>query len=328
MFVCVKKERGVTYVQNSQENVILFPKWKTRLEDKSLQAMKEKKYEEALENLNKLLNYHVNNHEVIIGKLICLMELGRYEEAQDYCEEVLKYKSAHYYHYVHMYLTILFQTSQYEALMEQVEYEFMNEQIPGMIRDQFQQLYDMSEKMKDDIKIEKHSEYINELNQAIKNEDHSLQWRLIENLRKMNSKPTRKIIALLENKTIHPVTKTAIFHWLQEKEMDEDVAVKKLNLASTVNPLHIPGLQSDVTMKQNIPSIFHLLKQLLYRYAYVRYPIMFPGEDIIPIAHALTYIGESYLNIHTGNNDLSDVTMHYIEEIKMCEALYLSIIEM
>src|SRR5699024_7053056 len=135
MFVCVKKERGVTYVQNSQENVILFPKWKTRLEDKSLQAMKEKKYEEALENLNKLL----------------------------------KYKSAHYYHYVHMYLTILFQTSQYEALMEQVEYEFMNEQIPGMIRDQFQQLYDMSEQMKDDIKIEKHSEYINELNQAIKN---------------------------------------------------------------------------------------------------------------------------------------------------------------
>src|SRR5690625_5739355 len=91
MDVCVfEKGKGVTYVQNRQENVILFPKWKTRLEDKSLQAMKEKKYEEALENLNKLLNYHVNNHEVIIGKLICLMELGRYEEAQDYCEEVLR----------------------------------------------------------------------------------------------------------------------------------------------------------------------------------------------------------------------------------------------
>src|SRR5699024_5086844 len=101
----------------------------------------------------------------------------------------------------------------------------------------------MNDQMKDDIKIEKHTEYINELNQAIKNEDHSLQWRLIENLRKMNSKPTRKIIALLENKTIHPVTKTAIFHWLQEKEMDEDVAVKKLKLASTVNPLHIQVLQ-------------------------------------------------------------------------------------
>src|SRR5699024_8387433 len=121
--------------------------------------------------------------------------------------------------------------SQYEALMEQVEYEFMNEQIPGMIRDQFQQLYDMSEQMKDDIKIEKHSEYINELNQAIKNEDHSLQWRLIENLRKMNSKHTRKIIALLENKTIHPVIKTANTHWMQEKEMDKDVDVRKLKLA-------------------------------------------------------------------------------------------------
>src|SRR5690625_8054172 len=92
--------------------------------------------------------------------------------------------------------------------------------------------------------------------------------------------------------------------------MDEDVAVKKLNLTSTVNPIHIPDLQSDVTMKQtlllisdleqNNPSLFHLLKQLLYRYAYVRYPIMFPGEDIILVAHALTYIVESYFNSNRG----------------------------
>src|SRR5699024_12856840 len=97
----------------------------------------------------------------------------------------------------------------------------------------------------------------------------------------------------------------------------------------TVNPIHIPDLQSDVTMKQtlllisdleqNNPSLFHLLKQLLYRYAYVRYPIMFPGEDIIPIAHALTYIGEYYLNINTDYNAISDVYMHYLEELKFIE---------
>lgn len=324
---------------NSDENVILFPKWKTRLEDKSLEAMKQKNYEEALTNLNLLLSYQVNNHEIIIGKLICLMELGRYEEAQDFCEQVLKHQDPNYYHYVHIYLTILFQTSQYELLMEQVEDEFGNDDIPNMIREQFQQLYDMSEQMKDDIKSERHTEYINELNQAIQDENHSLQWRLIENLRKMKVKPTQTIIALLEDETIHPVTKTAIFHWLQEKAVSQDILIHKLDLSLSVNPKHVTDLQSDVTMKQtllliseleqNNPSLFHLLKQLLFRYAYVRYPIMFPSEDVLQIAEALKHIGNAYLNIHRKPNDAltDDVIIHYIEEIKMCEALYLSIIE-
>src|SRR5690625_4141626 len=111
-----------------------------RLEKESLQALKDKRFAEALYKLDKLLSYQVNNHEILIGKLICLMELGRYEEAQDLSEELLELHNDNYYHYVHIYLTILFQTNQYDVLMEQVEYELESEEIQIYIEEQYIQI--------------------------------------------------------------------------------------------------------------------------------------------------------------------------------------------
>jgi len=119
--------------------VILFPKWKTQLEEESLTAIKEKEYGEALQKLNKLIRYNVLNHETLIGKLICLIELGNYEEAQHMCEELISRKSEYYYQYVHIYLTLLYQTSQYQLLMEQIEYEHEKDEIPDPYKEQFDQ---------------------------------------------------------------------------------------------------------------------------------------------------------------------------------------------
>lgn len=324
--------------ESDQDNVILFPKWKTLLEEESLEALKEKRYEEALSKLNKLLSYKVNNHEIVIGKLICLMELGRYDEAQDLCEELLKHKNENYYNYVHIYLTLLFQTNQYELLMEQVAYEYENEAIPTTIKEQFQQLYDMSEKMHNDLSIEKSTAYLDDLIHAFYENDHAEQWRLVENLRKTKTIPTNNIIKLLVNETVHPVTKTAIFHWLQDSKITYEVDIHKFGLQLRVTPADVMDIKSHRTFKQlvllingleqNDPSLFHLLKQLLFRYAYVRYPIMPPIDDVKLIARALKHIGEEYLNIHTTTSEeRNDHINRYMEEIKLCESLYLSVIE-
>src|SRR5690625_307338 len=76
------QDRKDEKVQRNNEKIILFPKWREDLQAESLLALKEKRYTEALPKLNLLLAYNVNSHEIIIGKLICLMELGQYEEAQ------------------------------------------------------------------------------------------------------------------------------------------------------------------------------------------------------------------------------------------------------
>ncbi|ALX48228.1 tetratricopeptide repeat protein [Lentibacillus amyloliquefaciens] len=232
------------------ENVVLFPKWRKVLEEESLKALKEKRYEEALEKLNQLLLFGNENHEVNIGKLMCLMELNRFKEAQDFCEALLLQKDVHYYHYVHIYLTILFQTSQYELLMNQAEQELETDALPEEIREQFRQLFDMSKKMRRDIRDEKAPEYINDLFKAVQEENHAHQYTLVEQIRKIDMTPTEQIMALLTDNRVHPVTKTAIFLWLKDKSISEEVIIHKLGVKQTITPEHLPALEDHPAMQQ------------------------------------------------------------------------------
>lgn len=321
------------------ENVILFPKWKKTLEEESLLALKEKRYEEALHKLEQLLHYQVNNHEIVIGKLICLMELDRYEEAQQLSEDLLADRNGNYYHYVHIYLTILFQTNQYKRLMEQVEYELDAAEIPQPMKEQFQQLYEMSQKMNVEIKDERNKEYINELLEAVKEENHIKQWRSVENLRRINAAPSIKTAEpLLTESLVHPVTKTAIFMWLQDSDFNENISIHKLDMQVEVKPNQVSCLSSHGTFKQVVlliskielknPTLYQLMETLLYRYMYVRYPIMPSSDHVEQIANALTNVGKAYLgNQHVSEDGLDSDVLRYQEEIKLCETLYLSIIE-
>jgi len=323
-------------VQKNEENVILFPTWRMRLEKESLQALKDKRFAEALSKLDKLLSYQVNNHEILIGKLICLMELGRYEEAQDLSEELLELRNDNYYHYVHIYLTILFQTNQYDVLMEQVEYELEYEDVPSSIEEQFIQLYNMSEQMNIDLVKEKSTEYIIELTEAVNEQKYTRQWQLVENLRKMKMDPTETIIQYLVDKNIHPVIKTTIFKWLQDKQVGTPIEVHKFNLDISLKPNAIKSIRQHKMVKQVMffiseleqenPTLFILLEQLLYRFAYVRFPLMPPSEDVINIAGAVQNLGEQYLHIES-SKEIHKNVLAYMEEIKMCESLYLSVIE-
>ncbi|MFD2046245.1 tetratricopeptide repeat protein [Ornithinibacillus salinisoli] len=325
-------------MEGENEKVILFPKWRTILEEESLEALKQKRYEEALSKLNELLNYQIYSHEIIIGKLICLMELGRHDEAKDLCEEAMSLKDEDYYHYVHIYLTILFQTNQYNELMDQVDYELESPDVPFIIREQFQQLYDVSSKMIKDANNEEAIAYIKELQEAIENEDYSRQWHIVESLRDLKASPDKNVVNYLKSEHIHPVIKTTIFLWLQDKEVSELVDVQKLGLQLHLKPTDVTGIRSHTTVKQTLllineleqknPTLFHLLIQLLDRYAYVRYPLLPTSDQVADIAVALRFLGEELLNIHKKTREeLTDNQIRYLHEIQTCEKLYLSIIE-
>ncbi|TFJ93966.1 tetratricopeptide repeat protein [Lentibacillus salicampi] len=325
-------------MERSWENVILFPKWRTTLEEESLLALKEKRYQEALAKLDQLLGFGVQNQEILIGKLMCLMELNRYQDAQDFCEDLLIHKDENYYQYVHIYLTILFQTSQYQLLMDQVEQELEKKMVPDDMEEQFRQLYNMSRKMRHEIRIEKSPEYIKELLKAVEEQNHVYQYTLVEQILKMDITPTEQLQSLLADDRVHPVTKTAIFIWLQDKNISDEVLVQKLGVKWKIAPNAIPALDSHPTIKQTFvflndqeqenPTLFRLMEQLLHHYFYVRYPMVPAEDDARFIAAALTKIGEDYLDIHMEKRENKDEQLiRYMEEIKMCEALYATIIE-
>ncbi|WP_067727256.1 tetratricopeptide repeat protein [Oceanobacillus damuensis] len=325
-------------MEPNSDNIILFPRLKKTLEEDSLKALQEKKYDEALGKLNQLISYGEDSHEIVIGKLICLMELGRHEEAQDLCEELIQHKNENYYHYVHIYLTILFQTSQYRLLMEQIEYEFENNQVPEPLQEQFKQLYDMSEKMKLDFVMEKSDTKVEELFTAVNQDNHIEQWRIVDQLRSMKVQPDTQILSLLKSEHVHPVIKTAILAWMKDASITDEVEIHKFSLSTHVKPIEIPPIKTNEVYKQimlllseveqNNPTLFQLLDQLLYRYIYVIYPFMPPSEDVESIMQAIKNIGNQYLHIQIEESDeTSDEVQHYMKEIRMCDSLYLSIIE-
>lgn len=317
-------------------NVILFPKWQKMLEEESVSAIKEKKFEEALEKLDKLLSYQVKNHEIFTGKLICLMELERYEEAQELCEMLIEVKDTHYYQYIHIYLTLLFQTNQYDQLIEMVQEELENGKVPSHLEEPFKQLFMMSEKMRLNAVSEQSGIYLEELFNAVHQENHLEQWRLINNLSKMNIIPDEKVTALLVNDYVHPLNKTAIYLWMKKQRVGEPIDIHKFGVQLKMIPNETPDishskLAEEVSrriqeIEQVNSSLFQVMETLFEHYLYVLYPITPPVEDANYIAEALHTIANDYLNMQAppvGNEIISK----YVEEIKTTDVLYASIID-
>src|SRR5690625_2176595 len=222
--------------------------------------------------------------------------------------------------------------------MNYVEHELSMENIPETIREQFIQLYDLSSKMKQDINDEKTLSYEKKLNKDFEKDEFQIQWRLIETMRKMKTKPSDKIISSLINDQIHPMVKTSIFHWLQDANYSQVVSIHKFNKELYINPTEIKSIRQHPVFKQTLlifndveqenPSFYNLLEQLLYRYIYVRYPFLPPKDSILLIAKALNVIGVSYMNLHDElDGDYEAEIQYYIDEIKLCQSLFLSIIE-
>lgn len=319
------------------KNIILFPKWQKVLEEESVAAIKSRSFEEALVKLNLLLDHQVKNHDIYTGKLICLMELERYEEAQDLCETLISERDAHYDEYIHIYLTLLFQTNQYSMLMDIVESELESGNIREHLIDPFRQLYEMSEKMRIDIETDRSNIYLDALYDAVHQENHVEQWRLINKLSKLKMPPSEKVVSLLSNEHVHPLNKAAIFLWLKEKGITKPVDIHKFGVhikmipkqtpAMTDNPFAQAVIKSIEQIEQKNPTLYQLVEKIFEQYLYVLYPISPPIEDVELVAQALMAIGKEYLNLNLSTDANENEThSHYIQEIKTSEILYTSII--
>ncbi len=319
-------------------NIILFPKWQKVLEEESIAAIKERHFETALDKLNLLINYQVGNHEIYTGKLICLMELERYEEAQALCEALLLEKNENYYQYIHIYLTLLFQTNQYGLLMEIASEELESGKVPQSLVEPFKQLYEMSGKMRIDIEIDRSNTYLESLYDAVNQDNHMEQWHLINKLSRLDMPPSEKVVSLLADEHVHPLNKTSIFLWLQEKRATKPVDIHKFGIHIKMIPAETPALEESSISKcvysfinnleQSNPSLFQLIEKLFKHYLYVLYPIIPPDSDAEYIAEALVAVGNEYLNI-MGENISKDnqIQKRYINEIKTSDMLYSSIID-
>src|SRR5699024_5783795 len=222
-------------------------------------------------------------------------------------------------------------------LMKIVDHELDYKHVPTIIRDQFKQLYSLSEAMEKELNIEKSVKYTKQLKEAIAHQQYTEQWRTIERLRKINAEPTNEMITLLKDEDIHPVVKTALFQWLQERNISEAVSVYKMGYEDHIKPTTVPTIESHVAMKQILliiseleqenPSLHQMLEHLLFRYEYLYNPLLPSADDDLNITKALNVDGKEYLNI-TGmaNEDTSSERNEYVRARNTGILLYQSVL--
>ncbi|WP_181349750.1 hypothetical protein [Thalassobacillus sp. CUG 92003] len=323
-------------MENNNGNIVMFPGWKTTLEKEGLEAVRKKRYQEALDKFKPLFDYNVASKEVVTAQLVSLMELGQYEPAEELCQQLMKTEENDYFEYLHIYLTILFQTSRYQELVDLLDEIFESEEIPQQSRTQYWHLYEVSKKLLEESNVEMGSQFIQEWKRSIESEDLHKQWKTISKLKEINAQPfVEPFIDFLTSQSGHPIIKTGVIQWLQESKVDREIPLYKLGVTEKINPAHLKELRSDYVknqiqlrlsnIEQQNPTLYKLLDQLLYRYMFVRYPL-FPMEEEVPsIVQALKYLGHLYLQMPF-DDKLNEETHHYIEEIQLCEQHYSLII--
>lgn len=317
--------------------VIMFPRWKETLEDKSIQLINDKKFKEALETIDELLAYNGTTFNTNMAKLLCHVELNEYDQAAEFAQSLLDRDDPDFAAYLEFYLTISYQMNDFELVIELYELEKEAGMIPNELKERLEEIYKLSFQMNQQEKRRDALAYLKELELMINDGDERGQWELINRLRKTETKPPEQIKQLLTSEKVHPVTKTTIFNWLKESEVSEKIEIEKFGETVKVKPEEVmkiskhPTLQKTlyylVEIEQENPSLYELIEDLLVRYTYVKYPMFYEEDDANMVAEALIYIGKKNLHLPIDADNISNKVHKYIDEINKCNEIYLNIID-
>jgi tetratricopeptide (TPR) repeat protein len=333
--------RKVYMKKEDNPDVVIFPGWKKQLEVDGLLALKEKRYEEALKNFEKLEEFDAANYEILTGKVIVYIELGRYEEAITICQQLMRVDDGNYFKYLHIYVTILFQTSQYDEIVSLLDEIFTNEEIPPTYREQFTQIYDLSKKLDEEQEEQQSHEDIQQFIHILDSGTFQEQWSLLSKVRRrLIQKEVSKIIPFFKDPELTPVMKTGILQWFIEQKVNRNIEVKKWNLNKVVNPANLKDVMDSSFAKQVLiylqdieqedPTLFEIIRQILYRFLYVYFPFTPDDLDLTYIREAVLVLGLEYLSLDEYHELLienDDRREEWVKKIRDLEKRYFSQIE-
>lgn len=326
-------------MKKSQQDIVLFPGWKKELERKGLHALKEKRYEDALHHFDELDQYEEASFEILAGKVICLIELGRYDEAIAICRKLMREDEEHYYKYLHIYVTILFQTSQYEEIVSILEEILENEEVPPMYLEQFEQVYDISKKFYDDQSITKFNDDMEQFLHKLDGGSFHDQWRMLSVIRNKGiTKYVQQLIPYLCDTNLNPVIKTGIIQCFMEQQVDRNMEVRKFDKVKIINPKETKDVLDTSTARQILadlviienqdPTLYEFTKQVLFRFLYVLFPFSPEVKDLSVISEAVLSLALEYLQLENSYADLfhseDEERIKWMEYIRELERKYFS----
>lgn len=323
-------------MRKESKNIVIFPKWKEQLERDSFNLLKQNKYTEALQMFNELLKLGESSHEIIFGQLLCLAELEQLSEAIHILEQLIFDERETRFEYVHMYVTMLYQTREYEQLIQFVEEMDVIKGFPQQYKEHIEQLYRMSQTYKLENIQKLKAKYSERLIDISESNQYQEQRHIIHTLKQAQIMPTEKTYHLLANKKVHPVIKTDLLLWFKRVGINKILDLEKLGLHKTVTPVHLTDINEQTLYNEIIdrlnylehkdPTLFTLIEKTFKRFLYVWFPFPIDIEKAQYFATALKLIVEPERGAakpKTFDPHIKD----FMKTISICEALYLSVID-
>lgn len=325
--------------QTSKDNIIPFPKLEERLLDRGMEALKDSQYKHALQIFNQLSEYNRDQYpEVEIGIVVCLLELGLYEDAKDKCERLLKEDVGDYFNIIQIYITILIQQSEFSEVVTLLETLFEEERIPPEHAEELFHLLEFSRKsIENNIDQEIPIVYIDDIAQQLLNGSIEEQLQVIQKLR--NEPALIKIIdtikLVLENDKSHPIIQSMLLHLIMERQINDIFVINKFQRTMTVKlsdlknifdqsfTVEVLNILDDILGIEN-PTLFDNVKQLWERYLFAIYPFQPEVQQARSWAAALHKLGYELFGIDISDHELKAI---YDVNNKVVASAYKQLVE-
>lgn len=328
-------------MEEEQEKIIIFPKWKENLEKRAKQTMQEHHYQEAYQYFQQLTDNGVYSHEVMTGKLICMMELHMEEEAEELCEALISQKDAHFAYYVHIYATLLFQLSKYKEVLNLIEDTQDTDSVPQNVKEQLQQIYQLSLELQEQDNKKSYQEIEKQLEEALVEQNDRKQWYMIKKLIHLDIREDKATFRkMLIDPQVHPVVKTGILEYYEHAHSHAVLHIEKFNVEEKIHmnkqvevlpASFVEGINTYLEqIQQDDPIQYDMIQLILERFMYVYTPFLPQENNYETFAKSLLYYVDKSLNDRKQQelvNQSSSISNKYIKMIDMSETLYGSILD-
>ena len=289
------------------QKVVSFPGAAGKLVKQGLEQLKAGEKEQAVDVFRQALMHESRNPDASYGLLLAYAEAGYLQEAAGWAEELLKDNTSDFLEILHVYVPVLAQLGRYDQVIETLDEVQNTKEVPGHLREQFQELYALADGMT-------HMQVETKEYNTMPEERSSLpvEWEMVlqmgtedQKLHVLNvlrkegpEKWMPAIRELLARQETSPLMKSFLLLLLKDWQIEDAVWVQKLGRKGEFAPSTLPALEEsssytessfllDRSLGDKDPVLLQHAKELLQQLLLYYYP--FPPSVQIEVLAAVLH---------------------------------------
>jgi tetratricopeptide (TPR) repeat protein len=297
------------------DNVILFPGLISRLVERGMSALKEKRYYDALSCFTQTVELEPQHAQARYGLVITSIELNRLPQAKEHCRSMLDEGIGDYYEILQVYISILVQLGDYEEVAFMLEGVMEDNKFPPDKAESFYQLLQFarqmtgeSQEIEEDIEEPELTRPGPELIEQLEEGSMDQQLGAIQQLSRYDLQVVKDAFrSFLLAEQNNPVLKSYVLQLLKELGCEETFTVHKFGESYSV---HIASLEKvfheqfgkavlerlEKELDQVDPTMLDMVRQMWWHFLFAVYPKSPEPVDADVWACALHRTGQRLLS--------------------------------